>query len=200
MILQSVKFCVIKCREVLPFFNSLRETCIGAEFGQLKVFWIAYELLLVITQQVSLHSCIGREVWFVVDNSVGITMVSRFIKRYGFSAPIAHFSKFPRPILHTFPRELRTHWRCPCVQIWPIFTFEFSCDNSGSDLHGLLLTCSVCVNPLRVYWSELVLCSVFTFIDFLIHSNVTWICQLLFKSFAHCMPRQFFAGNIYQCI
>ena len=82
------------------------------------------------------------------------------------------------------------------VQIWPIVTFEFSCDNSGSDLRGLLLTCSVCVNPLRVYWSELVLCNVFTFIDFLIHSNVTWICQLLFKSFAHCMPRQFFAGNV----
>ena len=48
------------CRKVLSLFNSLRETCIGAEFDQLQVFWKVCELLLVYTQQVTLSSRIGR--------------------------------------------------------------------------------------------------------------------------------------------
>ena len=62
MIFHSVKFCVIKCREVLSFFNKLRETSwTGADFGQfIKVFWKLCELLLVFTKQVSLNFCVGR--------------------------------------------------------------------------------------------------------------------------------------------
>ena len=41
----------------------------------------------------------------------------------------------------------RFQWRSLCVQIWPIFTFEFSCNNSGSDLHGLSqLLCFVSIH------------------------------------------------------
>ena len=77
---QSVKFCVIKCREVLSFFDSLRETCIGAEFGQLNVLWKVCDLLLVFTQQVALYSCISL-------SSGGIKMVSRFSGAPGFPVP-----------------------------------------------------------------------------------------------------------------
>ena len=87
MSFQSVKFCIIKCREVVSSFNSLRETCIGAEFGQLKVFWNICELLLVFTQQISLYSCIGgrnliccRHLWwhymvFRLSSATGFTVL-----------------------------------------------------------------------------------------------------------------------------
>ena len=58
--LSFVKFCIIKCREVLSSLHSFRETYIGAQFGEFKMNWKMCELLLKITQQVSLYSLIGR--------------------------------------------------------------------------------------------------------------------------------------------
>ena len=58
--LSFVKFCIIKCREVLSSLHSFRETYIGAQFGEFKMNWKMCELLLKITQQVSLHSLIDR--------------------------------------------------------------------------------------------------------------------------------------------
>ena len=47
-----VKYC--------PFCRN-RETSIGAEFGQLKVFWTTCEMLLIFAQQVSLCYIIGQK-------------------------------------------------------------------------------------------------------------------------------------------
>ena len=54
-----LKLIVIKRREVLSFFNCLRETSIGAEFSEFGMFWKICGSLLVFTQRVSLYSCIS---------------------------------------------------------------------------------------------------------------------------------------------
>ena len=50
-----VKCIIIMCNEKLSFLNVLRETSIGAEFGQFLLFWKFCEFLLVFTQQVFLY-------------------------------------------------------------------------------------------------------------------------------------------------
>ena len=75
---------------VLSSLYSIRVTCIWAQFGQLKMSWKTCELLIIIAQQVSLCSFIGRRVWFVVDTSGGITMVSRLSIATGFPVPFEH--------------------------------------------------------------------------------------------------------------
>ena len=75
-------------------------------------------------------------------------------------------------------------------------SFEFSCNDSPSDVHGLPLECFVCVDPLRVDWSDLTLVDCLTFVSLPTHSEVTQILQFLFPSFADCGPRQFFACDV----
>ena len=59
--LSFVKFCIIKCREVLSFLHSFRETYIGAQFGERKRRnWKMCESLPMVTRQVSLYSLIDR--------------------------------------------------------------------------------------------------------------------------------------------
>ena len=59
--------------------QSLRDTCIGAQFDQLKMIWEICEFSFIIVQQVSLHSLIGPRRLIIVDISVGITMVSELL-------------------------------------------------------------------------------------------------------------------------
>ena len=65
-----------KGREILSPRHRLRDTYMGAQFDKLKMIWTICEFLLVIVQQVSLHFVIKRDFLFVVDNSLGNTMVS----------------------------------------------------------------------------------------------------------------------------
>ena len=52
---QIIKCIIIKRNEKSPFLNVLRETSIGAEFGQFLSFRKFFEFLLVFTQQVFLY-------------------------------------------------------------------------------------------------------------------------------------------------
>ena len=52
---QFVNCIIIKCNEELSFLNILRETSIGAEFGQFLLFRKICEFLLIFTQQLSLY-------------------------------------------------------------------------------------------------------------------------------------------------
>ena len=52
---QIIKCIIIECGEELSFLNILRETSIGAEFGQFLLFRKFCEFLFVFTQQVSLY-------------------------------------------------------------------------------------------------------------------------------------------------
>ena len=67
-----VRCIIIKCNEELSFLNVLRETGIGAEFGQFLLFKKLCEFLFVFTQQVSLYFGIS------LRNRVGSKKVCRF--------------------------------------------------------------------------------------------------------------------------
>ena len=56
--------------------HGLRDTHIAAQFDQLKMVWKIGEFLFVIVQQCPCTLSLVRGDLFVVDNSVGITMVS----------------------------------------------------------------------------------------------------------------------------
>ena len=81
-----VKLCTIKCRNVLSYLYSIRETCIGAQFGKYKLNWKIFELLLIIAQLVSLYSLIFDFVWTIV----GITIVSESFGATGLLVPSDH--------------------------------------------------------------------------------------------------------------
>ena len=55
----------IKCRKVLSLLHNSRETCIGTQLGKFDMNLKISELLLIIAQQISLYSLIGRRVWFL---------------------------------------------------------------------------------------------------------------------------------------
>ena len=77
------------------FFNSLRETCIGAEFGQLKVFWKICELLPVFTSQVSLYSCIGWRSLICCQHFWWHYHGFQVVRRYGLPRTLRTFGNFP---------------------------------------------------------------------------------------------------------
>ena len=76
----------IKCNEELSSANILRETSVGAEFGQFLLFKKFCEFLLVFSQQVPLHIRVSLRNSVSSGNSDGITIDPKFSFATGFPA------------------------------------------------------------------------------------------------------------------
>ena len=84
------------------------------------------------------------------------------------------------------------HWRSPCVQILPIFAFEFSCNVTWSAWAHPQIPCSCQSTVCRLEWPGTV--QRLHVDELFIHSEVTQV--FLFRSLARVVPRQFCAGDV----
>ena len=79
--LDMILFQILKC----VITSVLRETCIGAEFGQFLLFRKSCECLHKFKQQVSLYFGISLKIGSTQKKSVGVTIDSKFSSAAGFT-------------------------------------------------------------------------------------------------------------------